>query len=83
MDKVILTESTITLKDGTVLRFKNDRGYSGIMEVNGEGIDAEEIHYWLDTGDEIIYDGHDYKCESKKTGIVGRIIKSIARAMSY
>lgn len=64
-DEVIIKDgSSITLKNGTKIKFS--RGsytskYTGIMEVNGEGVDAEEIHFWLETNKGIIYDGHDYK----------------------
>jgi hypothetical protein len=63
---------TVTLRDGTRLRFTGSdekTSYVGVLEVfkNGnesnEMIESDEIHYWLEQEDgNIIYDGHDYKC---------------------
>lgn len=67
-DEVIIKDgSSITLKNGTKITFKRGEGqskYTGIMEVNGEGGDAEEVHFWLENKKgRIIYDGSDYKCK--------------------
>lgn len=69
-DEVIIKDgSSITLRNGTKITFRRGEGeskYTCIMEVDGEGIDAEEVHFWLENKKgRIIYDGSDYKCEKE------------------
>lgn len=66
-----IKEGTITLKNGTRIKFNGYDGsnpYVGVIEVFEKGneseriIDADEVHYWLDDlNGKTIYDGFDYK----------------------